>query len=229
MDADEDTELTLSAITCYECSEEDPKANKCPNRKPHTGRGGQGGCGGRGFSGNCNNCGKAGHRAVDCWEKAGNAEKRPANYAPRGEISNANVDGGVEFLLMAKDSQLTVPNDQSFLTDPNVWIADTAATVHTTPHKQGSVNMRLATREDSITVGNGSSEKASEIANIPGIICYRNGNEPSKGTLQDVTLLPTGKFNLFSLLKILKQGWKIGGGELSIRQKKANRRSHLAS
>jgi hypothetical protein len=161
-----------------------------------------------GSSGNCNNCGMTGHIAVDCWEKAENAEKRPAHYAPRGEIGNANVDGGVDFLLMAKDSQLPFPNDQSFFTDPDVWIADKAVTMHTTPHKQGSVNTRLETCEDSITVGNGSSEKTSEIADIPGIICDRNGNVLTKGTLQRVTLLPTGKFNLYSLSKMLKQDGK---------------------
>jgi hypothetical protein len=36
-DEDEGTELTLNAITCYECNEEGHKANKCPNRKPRTG------------------------------------------------------------------------------------------------------------------------------------------------------------------------------------------------
>ena len=83
---------------------------------------------------------------------------------------------------------LTFPTDQSFLSDPNVWIADTAATVHTTPHSQGAVNKRDATREDSITVGNGSSESASKIADIPGIMCDKHGNEKNQGTLKDVTL-----------------------------------------
>jgi hypothetical protein len=73
-DEDEDAELTLSAITCYECNEEGHKANQCPNKKKGAGWGGRGGGGGRGFSGNCNNCGKTGHISVDCWEKAENAE-----------------------------------------------------------------------------------------------------------------------------------------------------------
>ena len=111
---------------------------------------------------------------------------------------------------------LTFPTDQSFLSDPNVWIADTAATVHTTPHFHGAVNKRDATSEDSITVGNGSSETAAKIADIPGVVCDKYGNERHAGTLRDVTLLPTGKFNLFSLSKMMKLGWTMGGDANSI-------------
>lgn len=69
---------------------------------------------------------------ANCWDKAENADRRPAGFTPGGEVSNANVDGRVEFLLMAKESgtSLTFPMEQSFLMDPNIWIADTAATVH---------------------------------------------------------------------------------------------------
>jgi hypothetical protein len=46
---------------------------------------------------------------------------------------------------MAK-SALTFLNNQTFLEDPNIWIADTTATMHATPHKKGSVNKSAATR-----------------------------------------------------------------------------------
>jgi hypothetical protein len=232
---DDKTELTLSAIVCYECNQEGHKASSCPVRQQRTNQGGRGGGrggrgagrggrgagrGGRGgrFQGNCNHCGKPGHKAANCWEKEENAANRPPNYRPTGgEVNNANVDGGsnVEFLLMAENG-LTFPTDQSLLSHPNVWIADTAATVHTTPHKQGSINKRAASREDAITVGNGSSETASEIADIAGVVCDKHGNELHKGVLKDVTLLPTGKFNLFSLSKMLKLGWKMGGDKTAI-------------
>jgi hypothetical protein len=44
--------------------------------------------------------------------------------------------------------------------DPNVWIADTAATVHNTPHMDGMTNLRVAEKSDAITMGDGMSEKA---------------------------------------------------------------------
>ena len=202
-----DNELNLSAIVCYECNEEGHKANKCPNRANRGGRGGGrggdhgAGCGGRGrggqggrFQGNCNHCdGKAGHKATQCWDKEENAAQRPINYRPAagGKVKNAYVDGGstVEFLLMAG---ITFPNKQSYLSDPSVWIADTAATVHTTPHSYGAINKRKATREDSITVGSGESESVSMLTDIPGTMCDKYGNELKQGTLKNVTLLPMG-------------------------------------
>jgi hypothetical protein len=236
---EEDTELTLASVTCYECHETGHKANKCPRRQEAGGRGrGQGGRGegrggrghgrgrggggeGQGFSGNCNHCGKPGHRAATCWEKTENAHLHPVGCVTTasGEAADANIDGAglLEHLLMAKgSSSLTLPHDHLFLEDPNVWIADAAATVHTTPHIKSCVNMRAASRADLIMVGNGSNESASQIVDIPGAVCDKHGNELSRGTLKDVTLLPTEKFNLFSLSKMLKLGWKMGGDKSSI-------------
>jgi hypothetical protein len=48
--SEDDNELTLSSIVCYECHEEGHKANQCPKRGGHGGGrgGGRGGRGGRG-------------------------------------------------------------------------------------------------------------------------------------------------------------------------------------
>jgi hypothetical protein len=45
-----------------------------------------------------------------------------------------------------------------------------------------------------------------------------------KSTLKDVTLLPTGKFNLFSLSKMLTLGWERGGNKTSIWIKKGDQK-----
>jgi hypothetical protein len=39
----------------------------------------------------------------------------------------------VEYLLMAME----FPTDQTFLDNPDVWIGDTGASVHMTPHRGG--------------------------------------------------------------------------------------------
>ena len=85
---------------------------------------------------------KLGHKEADCWEKEENKSKRPTNYKVKDETSASAVDGGskVEFLLCG----MTFPDDQAILTDPNVWIADTAATVHNTPHSLGMTYLRDA-------------------------------------------------------------------------------------
>jgi hypothetical protein len=43
---------------------------------------------------------------------------------------------------------------QQILNDPNVWIGDTGATVHVTPHKNGITNVRKGCKKDAVTVGN---------------------------------------------------------------------------
>jgi hypothetical protein len=74
-----------------------------------------------------------------------------------------------------------------------------------------------AAAQDSITVGDGTNVKASKAANIRGMMCDKHGNELHEATLQDVTHLPDGKFNLFSSSKLLKQGWKLTGDKMNIR------------
>jgi hypothetical protein len=62
------------------------------------------------------------------------------------------------------------------LTDPNVWIADTGAMVHTMSHAAGMHKIKAATADDSITVGNGSNEKAQQVESVTGICCDKYGN-----------------------------------------------------
>jgi len=41
----------------------------------------------------------------------------------------------------------------SSIEGPNVWIADTSAIVHKTPHVAGMMNIREAIKEDATTMG----------------------------------------------------------------------------
>jgi hypothetical protein len=165
-------------------------------------------------SGKCRNCGKLGHREADCWEKEENKSERPANYKVKEETSASAVDSGskVEFLLCG----VTFPTDQAILLDPNVWIADTAATVHNMPHSVGMTNLCDADKSDAITMGNGISEKAVKIADIKGTMCDKHGVEIAVAKMTDVTFIPTGKYNLFSLTKMMKGGWKLNGDDNTI-------------
>ncbi len=59
--------------------------------------------------------------------------------------ANAAVDsnsrgGTVEFLKCG----MTFPLQQDILDDPNVWIADSAATVQSTPHSSNLINVKEA-------------------------------------------------------------------------------------
>ena len=67
------------------------------------------------------------------------------------------------------------------LDDPNVWIADTGATVHSTPHRKGMVNTKKATGQDLVTMGNGVNVLASTISEISQTCCDKYGVELSTG------------------------------------------------
>jgi hypothetical protein len=62
---------------------------------------------------------------------------------------------------------------QDLLDDPNVWIADKAATVHGTPHSISLTNVKEAKGSDAITMGNAGTEQANKIADIKGIMCNK--------------------------------------------------------
>ena len=175
---------------CFECKQQGHKQHECPNKRTdsYQNTGNQNNQGQTqvgtprfGFAGTCNNCGKRGHRFADCWDREENRDKRPPSYRPRNngtpsnntapnqtqtssanqEMANANVNidsiTPIEFCLC----NVTASTETSILMHPNVFMADTGSTTHTTRHLQGARNIRIATRADSVTVGNGTSEGAT--------------------------------------------------------------------
>jgi hypothetical protein len=92
------------------------------------------------------------------------------------------------------------------LNNPNVWIADSAAVVNTTAHKIGMHILKAD--NDSTTIGNGNNEKVQQITSITGMCCNKHGNELRLSKMLDVTHLPSGKFNLFSITKMQMNGWR---------------------
>ena len=142
--------------------------------------------------GKCHNCGKPGHHAQDCWEKE-NKSKHLVYFKPASEKGNMTADGGrkVEDLLSSMDaeqkheecnsevvmSSMTFLAKLGLLDDTNVWIADTVATVQSTPHAAGMVYIKKASGQDTVTMGNGANIKATSIGSINGTICDKFSNE----------------------------------------------------
>jgi hypothetical protein len=71
--------------------------------------------------------------------------------------------------------------------------------------------MRCTGASDNIIMGNGAKESAHSIGKLTGTICDQYGHQLNKSTMQDVTLLPTGMFNLFSLSVMQRRGWLLYG------------------
>ena len=198
-------ELVLNAFEgyCFICKKKGHKADKCTDETAKK---------------VCSDCGKRGHIAEDCWLKEENKDKRPANYTIPGEQGAAAVETGsrVELLLCTMDFQTEI----ELLNDPDVWIGDTGATVHMSPHKGGIMNVRQGSKEDAVTMGNKQVEQATEVADIPGMVWDKNGNKLHPTILKDVAIVPNSGYNLFSLTKMMSAGWKLIGDKKSLKLKK---------
>jgi hypothetical protein len=80
--------------------------------------------------------GKQGHLERNCWLKDENKHKSPQEYRVPKESANFALDhwnNNVTYLLCG----LTIPEDNTILLDPNIWITDMAASVHMMIHKEG--------------------------------------------------------------------------------------------
>ena len=116
---------------------------------------------------------------------------------------------------------MTFPMMQELLSDPNVWIGDTGATIHMTSHVGGLSNICDAKQSDLVTMGNMKVEKASKIGDLAGMVCDNTGNELGKTMVKDVAYIPTCGYNLFSITKLLKEGtWTLIGSKNNLTLKK---------
>jgi hypothetical protein len=71
---------------------------------------------------------------------------------------------------------LGTTDNEDMMNDPDIWIVDTAATVHMTLHCQGLVNLQKVNDGDNITMGNGTQEKIEEIADVIGSVKIGTSN-----------------------------------------------------
>ena len=79
-----------------------------------------------------------------------------------------------------------------------------------TPYDIGMVNKYAAKESVSIVMGNKQVEKSITIGDLPSVICNNQGVQIVQATMKDVAVVPDCAFNLFSISKCLKQGWRLG-------------------
>jgi hypothetical protein len=69
---------------------------------------------------------------------------------------------------------------------------------------------------ETIAIVNGDIEATEEIGTLSGTIYDQFGNESNKMVIEEVSYLPNGTFNLFSLTQMTSKGWIMGGNNKSI-------------
>ena len=97
---------------------------------------------------------------------------------------------------------------------PNIWIADSGASMHTTPHIVGMTD--LSTLTSKIDVATGPVAKQVQVGKLKGQVIQQDGTKSPTVMLQHVTHLPTGRHNLWSISKMLQDGWTMAGDSTKI-------------
>jgi hypothetical protein len=85
---------------------------------------------------------------------------------------------------------MTFLNSMKLLLDPDVWIADTGATVHATPNPSAMVKESEKKCSDTITMGNGESEATEWYGCLPVNVCDMEGNVKGDSKMTHVAYVP---------------------------------------
>jgi len=109
---------------------------------------------------------------------------------------------------------LTMAQKSFILKDPNIWVGDSGATSDSIFNDMGMQSCKET--KSSVTMGKGKSIHPKKIGDIAVTVHNKNGNEMSDAKTTDVAYIPEANFNLFSITRRLRQGFKLGGGKNSI-------------
>ena len=115
------------------------------------------------------------------------------------------------------------PDNAIFLNDRNIMIAETDSTCDSTCHSKGMINMKKATKRDTVTAAIGEEMIPTEIGNMQVTQVNKNGREVQELELKDVMLNPQGTYSLFSMKKRMKEGWTLYGDETKSGLRKGSR------
>jgi hypothetical protein len=161
----------------------------------------------------CNNCGLQGHTGRTCREKEENKHRRPANWKKRTEK-------GLTVMKVKKDEKIVkygwILQDKFQVEDPTIWIADTGAKGHSTPHLELLSDCNPQEENVTVVMGNGNEEKVTNVDTVKGEAINKSGELQGLIDLSGVMFLKNGCYILLSVTKIMNAGWKLQGDESSI-------------
>jgi hypothetical protein len=90
------------------------------------------------------NCNKKGHLAKDCWFQELNKDKRPPGFVVKSskEDSGEKAAAGIDNMKTLEEYLLGTLDSSDMINNQELWIADSAATVHMTPYQNGLENIK---------------------------------------------------------------------------------------
>jgi hypothetical protein len=195
------TPKTNPRFRCFNCGKPGHSIKDCPRGKK--GKGAR-----KKTDSKCGRCGRVGHATSSCWHDPDNASKRPAwlqekiKKAGTGESSNVMADEKFEVLFVCCEIESPELNMQLFpkvlrlLSDPNIWIGDTGASVDMTPYPEGLIDTHPS--DISVHVGNNSYTPATLCGKLPVIVCDNSGVEQYGASFSDMHLVPQAPYNIIS-------------------------------
>jgi hypothetical protein len=126
------------------------------------------------------------------------------------------VNDEPEFNMKCEETGLVVFNSTlEMVKDPNVFLIDTGASVHSTGNSFGLYDLKDP-KGSSSTVGNGLTVKTKSIGKMRVTVCDKRGNELSPLTVNEMHLMPGSPFNLLSGTNMIMQGCRMIGEGSSI-------------
>jgi hypothetical protein len=191
--------LLINQGVCYNCRKSGRQANKCKSQKMNKSKK---------FQGKYGTCGLKGHMSKDCWTKEENKSKRPQNRKiPSHEKVNTTVDHRSNWII---EYGWTMQDMESItFTNPDIWIADTGATVDFTSNPFFAKNWTKSPNETVVVMGNGQTEEVAKTRTLEGTAVKQNNERQGNVALSNVVYLPNGKYNLISITKVMENGWNL--------------------
>jgi hypothetical protein len=121
---------------------------------------------------------------------------------------------------------MKLPNRMKLMLNTNVWIVDSSAKVHATPHPSSTIKKSEKKCNDSVTLRNGHSEATLGYGDWPVMLCDMEGGVKGDSKMANVEFVPTSKFNQFSLTRLMilvemktASDWRSGEARLFLIEK----------
>jgi hypothetical protein len=136
----------------------------------------------------------------------------PQKMGPNKQVSRKVLSHHDPAHSSKKELGLGVKNQvtaMDMLKRSDMWIADSGASNHVTFSDRGCRNKRMATGLTHGIVGNSVLPKCE--LDIPCVHFNKDGAQLGEVIITDVSHLPEGNFNLFSVTRLQKRGWTLTG------------------